>query len=95
MFNGLRKKHSRQVGVDISGRSIKLLELVQHGNSYRVEGFAVASLPANAVVEYDIRDHLAVGDAIRAAKKRSMTRASEAAVAVYGSSVIIKELMMD
>ena len=74
--------------------AVKLLELGQSGGRYRVESYAVEPLPQNAVVEKNITDVEAVGDAIRRAMKRSGTRARHAAVAVAGSSVITKVIPM-
>lgn len=82
------------VGLDISSTSVKLLELSQQSDGYRVEAYAAEPLPANSVVEKNIADVEAVGEAIRRAAKRSGTRAKFAAVAVAGSSVITKVISM-
>ncbi len=82
------------VGLDISSTAVKLLELARHGSSYRVESYAVEPLPANAVVEKNITDMEAVGDAVRRAHKRSNSKTKNAAVAVAGSAVITKVITM-
>ncbi|WP_455216732.1 pilus assembly protein PilM [Kaarinaea lacus] len=82
------------VGLDISSTSVKLLELSQSGNGYRVEAFAAEPLPPNSVVEKNIADVEAVGEAIRRVAKRSGSRTKNAAVAVAGSSVITKVITM-
>ncbi|MBN8714731.1 MAG: pilus assembly protein PilM, partial [Xanthomonadales bacterium] len=53
------------IGVDISSTAVKLLELSESGGRYRVEHYAVEPLPPNAVVEKNIVEVEAVGDAIR------------------------------
>jgi type IV pilus assembly protein PilM len=73
---------------------VKLLELSSSGSRYRVESYAVEPLPPNSVVEKNIADVDAVGEAIRRAVKRSGTRARHAAVAVSGSAVITKIITM-
>ena len=78
------------VGVDISSTAVKLLQLSRTGNRYRVEHYAVEPLPPNAVVEKNIVEVEAVGEAIKRAVARSGTRAKYAAAAVAGSSVITK-----
>jgi type IV pilus assembly protein PilM len=82
------------VGLDISSTSVKLLELSQHGSGYRVEAFAAEPLPPNSVVEKNIADVEAVGEAIKRVAKRSGSRTKTAAVAVAGSSVITKVITM-
>ena len=82
------------VGLDISSSAVKLLELSKSGSRYRVESYAVEPLPPNAVVEKNITDVEAVGEAIRRAVKRSSTRSRHAAVAIAGSSVITKVVPM-
>ena len=82
------------VGVDISSTAVKLLQLSQSGNRYRVEHYAVEPLPPNAVQEKNIVEVEAVGDAVRRAVQRSGTRAKHCAVAVAGSAVITKVISM-
>jgi len=82
------------IGLDISSTAVKLLELSRSGSRYRVESYAVEPLPPNSVVEKNITDVDAVGEAVRRAVKRSGTRTRHAAVAIAGSSVITKILAM-
>lgn len=86
------------LGLDVSSTAVKLLELSQSssraGTQYRVESYGVEPLPANAVVEKNIADVDAVGEAIKAVVKRSGTKAKQAAVAVSGSAVITKVIHM-
>lgn len=82
------------LGFDLSTTAVKLLELSKVGNRYRVESYAVEPLPPNSVVEKNITDVEAVGEAIRKALQRSKTRTKFAAAAVAGSSVITKVIPM-
>ena len=82
------------IGLDISSTAVKLLELSRSGSRYRVESYAVEPLPPNSVVEKNITDVDAVGEAIRRAVKRSGTRNRHAAVAIAGSSTITKTIQM-
>lgn len=82
------------LGLDISSTAVKLLELSRGGSRYRVESYAVEPLPPNSVVEKNITDVDAVGEAVRRAVKRSGTRTRDAAVAIAGSSVITKVVPM-
>jgi type IV pilus assembly protein PilM len=82
------------IGVDISSTAVKLLQLAQVGGRYRVEHYAVEPLPPNAVVEKNIVEVEAVGEAIRRAFSRSGARTKFAAAAVAGSAVITKVIPM-
>ncbi|MCW8902067.1 MAG: pilus assembly protein PilM [Gammaproteobacteria bacterium] len=89
-----KQKQPVVLGLDISSTAIKLLELGQSGDRMRVESYAVEPLPANSVIEKNIADVEAVGEAIKRAVKRSASRTKLAAVAVAGSSVITKIIAM-
>jgi len=89
-----KKKSNPLVGIDISATAIKLLELSKSGGTYRVESYAVEPVPANSVVDKNITDMDAVGEAIGRAVKRSGTKLKTAAAAVAGSSVITKIITM-
>ncbi|EKT4092056.1 pilus assembly protein PilM [Stenotrophomonas maltophilia] len=90
------KSQSPLVGVDISSTAVKLLQLSRSGNRFRVEHYAVEPLPPNAVVEKNIVEVEAVGEAIRRAMNRSGSKAklAAAAAAVAGSAVITKVIPM-
>jgi type IV pilus assembly protein PilM len=83
------------VGIDISPTTIKLLEISRSGKTHKVESYAVEPLPANAVVERNVADVTAVGEAIGRAVKKSGTRTKNAACAVSGAAVITKVITMD
>ena len=68
------RKKPPVLGLDISSSAVKLLELSRNGNRYRVESYAVEPLPPNSVVEKNITDVEAVGEAVRRAVKRAGAR---------------------
>ncbi|MBD3753867.1 MAG: type IV pilus assembly protein PilM, partial [Micrococcales bacterium] len=82
------------IGVDISSTAVKLLQLSQAGGRYRVEHYAVEPLPPNAVVEKNIVEVEAVGEAIRRALARSGSKLKHACAAVAGSAVITRVIPM-
>ena len=82
------------IGVDISSTAVRLLQLGRSGSRYRVEHYAVESLPGNAVVEKNIVEVEAVGEAVRRALSRSGSKLKHAAAAVAGSAVITKVITM-
>ena len=87
-------KTSPVLGIDISSTTVKLLELSRQGGSYRVESYAVAHLPPEAVIEKDVNQVETVGALIRDLVARSKTRVKRIAAAVSGSAVIIKTVTM-
>ncbi|MFT5083397.1 MAG: type IV pilus assembly protein PilM [Lentisphaeria bacterium] len=88
------KKQKPMLGLDVSSTTVKLLEISQQGDGYRVENYAVKPLPANSVVEKNINDVEAVAQVVKAVVKASGTKVKDAAVAVAGSSVITKLIEM-
>ncbi len=99
MLPFLGTSQSPVLGLDISSTAVKLLELSRSsggrsGSRFRVERYAVEVLPQDAVVEKNIADVDAVGEAIRNVVRRSGSRAKQAAVAVSGSAVITKIITM-
>lgn len=92
MFLGSKKPP--MVGVDISSTAVKVIEFSKSKDGYRVESYGVEPLPTNAVTEKNIQDIEAVGESLRRAVKKSGTRAKLAVLAVAGSSVITKKILM-
>lgn len=95
MFKFLSRQNSRMLGVDISSTSIKLLELSKSHDRYCVESYAVVPLPANTVVENDIKDIAAVAEALNVAVARSGTLLTQVAAAVSSSTIISKVIQLD
>lgn len=89
-----KKKSSLVLGLDISSTTVKLLELSYSGGHYRVESYAVTSLPQDAVVEKGVYDAAGVTTAILTVVDRSRTKLKNVAAAVAGSSVITKLIDM-
>ena len=89
-----KKKLTPVLGVDISSTSVKLLEISKTGDQYKVESYAVASFPPNAVVEKNIAELEGVAESVTKAYERSKSKMKTAAVAVAGSAVITKLIDM-
>jgi type IV pilus assembly protein PilM len=87
-------KSTQVLGLDISSTTVKLLELSQTGGRYRVESYAVSSLPQDAVIEKSVNDVDGVANAIRAVVSQSRTKLKNVSAAVAGSSVITKLIDM-
>ncbi len=89
-----KRKSTPVLGLDISSTTVKLLELSHTGERYRVESYAVSSLPADAVIEKNVNDIDGVANAIRNVVNQSKTKVKHVAAAVAGSSVITKVIDM-
>lgn len=89
-----KRKATQVLGLDISSTTVKLLELSYTGGRYRVESYAVSSLPQDAVIEKSVNDVEGVSNAIRAVVAQSRTKLKNVAAAVAGSSVITKLIDM-
>jgi type IV pilus assembly protein PilM len=87
-------KSTQILGLDISSTTVKLLELSHTGGRYRVESYAVSSLPQDAVIEKNVNDVDGVANAIRSVVTQSRTKLKTVAAAVAGSSVITKMIDM-
>lgn len=95
MLELFRKGKSAQIlGLDISSTTVKLLELSRTSGGYRVESYAVSSLPQDAVIEKSVNDVDGVSNAIRTVLAQSQTKVKIVAAAVAGSSVITKFIDM-
>lgn len=90
----LKSKKQPLLGIDISSTAIKLVELSRHGNTFRVESYAVEPLPLNAVVEKNLVDTDAVGETLRRVLKKAKTSNKNCALAVPSSAVISKVITL-
>lgn len=90
-----RHKSPLLLGIDISSSSVKLLELSQSPQGYRIESYAIEHLPADAIRETEIKNVEAVGVAINHVVQRSHAHSKLAAIAVTGSGVITKVIQMN
>ncbi|QIC77037.1 pilus assembly protein PilM [Acinetobacter indicus] len=83
------------MGVDISSTSVKLLELSVKNDRYWVESYALVPLSEGSVVEKNILNPEAVGDALERAFNLANTPTTAAALAIPTSMVISKTIEMD
>ena len=93
-MNLFSRKNTPVLGIDISTAAVKLLELSKAGARYRVESYAVAPLPQDAVVDKNIANVDVIADVIKTALKQSGSKLKHACVAVAGSAVMNKIISM-
>jgi type IV pilus assembly protein PilM len=83
------------VGVDISSSSVKVLELSEAGKGqYRVERYAIESLPREAVVDGNIANLDAAAEVLQRAWRRSGSRIKNVAMALPSALVITKKVIV-
>ncbi len=81
------------IGVDVSPSGVKLVELAESGRGrFRLERYAMDTLPRDAVSDGNVANLDAVADAIRRCWKRLSTTTRNAAMAVPASAVITKKI---
>lgn len=90
-----RKPSKGLIGVDISSTSVKLLELSVKNDRYWVESYALVPLSEGSMVEKNILNPEAVGDALERAFNLANTPTTAAALAIPTSMVISKTIEMD
>ena len=90
-----RKPNKGLIGVDISSTSVKLLELSVKNGRYWVESYALIPLQENSVVEKNILNPEAVGDALERVINLANPQSTNAAIAIPTSMVIHKIIEMD
>lgn len=83
------------IGVDITSTSVKMVELTEGSKgSYRLDGYSIASIPKDAVVDGNITGLDQVADAISRAWKLLGSREKRLAMALPGAAVISKKVLM-
>ena len=83
------------IGIDISSTSVKMVELSggEQGR-YKLESYAIATLPADAMSDGNVADIDKVADALKLAWKTLGTREKHVALALPSSAVISKKVIM-
>ena len=83
------------IGVDISSTSVKMVELAEGAKgTYRLEGYAIAPLAKDSVVDGNITGLDQVADAVTRAWHLLGTREKRCALALPAAAVISKKVLM-
>jgi type IV pilus assembly protein PilM len=93
----LKMKSPRLIGVDISSSSVKMVELAMtdKGNqTYRIERYAIESMPADAMLDGGIVNLEVVGECLQRGWKRMGTRQKNVALALPVTDVITKKIIV-
>jgi type IV pilus assembly protein PilM len=87
-----RKKGS--IGLDIGSSSIKLVELGETKNGYKLTNLGVASLPPEAIVDGALMDSVTIIDTIRELIGNTKVKIKDVIASVSGHSVIVKKISL-
>jgi type IV pilus assembly protein PilM len=82
------------IGLDIGSSSIKMVELREGKNGYRLQNLAISTLPPEAIVDGALMDSVTIIDTIRDMVASSKTRVKNAVASVSGHSVIVKKITL-
>lgn len=83
------------IGIDISSTAVKMVELADDGHGgYKLEGYSIAPLAKDAMVDGNVSDLEKVVDAMKLAWKLLGTREKRAALALPAAAVISKKVLM-
>ncbi len=83
------------IGLDISSSSVKMIELTEASKgSYRIERYAIESLPRDAVVDGNIANLEAVAEGVKRAWKRLGSSTRYVAMALPAAAVITKKIIL-
>ncbi len=83
------------IGMDISTSAVKMVELTDTGNKmYRIERYAIEPLPRDSVIEGNINNLDAVGEAVKRCHSRLGSSIKNVALALPNAAVITKKILV-
>ncbi|HMK76789.1 MAG TPA: type IV pilus assembly protein PilM [Thermodesulfobacteriota bacterium] len=82
------------IGLDIGSSSVKLVELKEGKNGYKLQNLAISPLPTEAIVDGALMDSATIIDTIRDVIATSKTKLKDAVTSVSGHSVIVKKISL-
>lgn len=86
-------KKKNVIGLDIGSSSIKLVELREGKNGFRLQNLAVSSLAPEAIVDGALMDSVTIIDTIKDLVS-SVTKTRDVVTSVSGHSVIVKKITL-
>jgi type IV pilus assembly protein PilM len=82
------------IGLDIGCSSIKLVELKEDKNGFKLQNLAISPLPPEAIVDGALMDSVTIIDTIRDLFNTSRTKTKDVVTSVSGHSVIVKKISL-
>jgi len=94
-FDFFNEKTPPLIGVDISSSAVKMVELSSSAKGvYRLEGYSIAPIAKDAIVEGNISGLEQVSESIRMAWRLLNSREKRVALALPSAAVITKKVLM-
>jgi len=87
-------KKESLIGIDIGSRTLKAVELLNTKGGYKLKNAGFLNIPAGLIEDGIIRDPVEVSELIRQVLKISRIKERNVAIAVGGTSVIIKKITL-
>jgi len=87
-------KKKNVIGIDIGSSSIKLVELIEGKNGFKLQNLAISSLPPEAIVDGAFMDSVTIIDTIRDLLTTSKVKTKDVVTSVSGHSVIVKKILL-
>jgi len=95
MSSLFQSKNAPLIGLDLSSSSVKLVELAGSAQAgFRLERYAIESLPKGAITDGNVEDIETVAEAVKRAVRKSGTRARNVAMALPSAAVITKKIIL-
>jgi type IV pilus assembly protein PilM len=82
------------IGLDIGSSSIKLIELKEGKNGFKLQNLLISPLPPEAIVDGALMDSVTIIDTIRDLIANSKTKTKNVVTSVSGHSVIVKKITL-
>lgn len=80
------------IGLDIGSSSIKLVELNEGKNGFKLQNLAISPLPPEAIVDGSLMDSVTIIDTIRELAANTKTKTKDVVISISGHSVIVKKI---
>ena len=93
-MNMIWGKKKDVIGLDIGCSSIKLVELKEDKNGFKLQNLALSPLPSEAIVDGALMDSVTIIDTIRDLFNTSRTKTKDVVTSVSGHSVIVKKISL-
>lgn len=82
------------IGLDIGSSSIKLVELGESKNGYKLINLGISQLPPEAIVDGALMDSVTIIDTIRELLANTKAKTKDVITSVSGHSVIVKKITL-
>ncbi len=87
-------KKKNVIGLDIGSSSIKLIELAEGKNGFKLQNMGLSSLPPEAIVDGALMDSVTIVDTIRDLFGTAKAKTKDVVTSVSGHSVIVKKISL-